>query len=420
MNIRALIVAVAAIAVASCAKEREPMPWELDPDFGKPAEVVTDAEVGKPLPLWSEGYFDIHAVNTGRGECTFFIMPDGTTMLIDAGEVTGSASYPAVPQKPNAGVRPIDTYYKYISHFLPSKCGGKIDYAMLTHFHNDHMGSMTNSSWESNVEGKYRKTGMYGLYDLIHFSKYVDRIYPDYNDKALETTDFTAGYNQVADFAKYNASKNGLVCERFDLGSSTQFRPLYDPDRYDFRVDNVASCGEICIAGLKQDIYGTAAHAENGMSNSVFFTYGKFNYLTCGDAGQNGKIEQPLARAMNVRIEAMKASHHMSVSCMTPAAMAIWTPRVIVTQSFYERDDQPNVSVLEGLYTSYVSEKNLYFTNVVEAQQKAHDVYAKASGINGHVVIRVAPGGDSFYVYMLSDNDFSYTVTKIDGPFKCE
>lgn len=410
--------AMAAMAIVSCSEKPEPMPWEKDPNFGVKPEETTEAELGKPLPLWKEGYFDIHAINTGRGECTFFIMPDGTTMLIDAGEVTGKADYPAVPQKPNASVRAIDTYQRYISHFLPEVCGGSIDYMMLTHFHNDHMGTMTNTEWPMNESGKYRKTGLMGLYDQIRFKRYVDRIYPDYNDKALETTDYTKDYTQLANFTAYNAKTYGLVSERFDLGSSNQFGLQYKHTGYDFRVDNIARSGEICVNGKTQDIYGTAAHTENGMSCACLFTYGKFNYLTCGDAGQNGKIEQPLAKAMDMRLEAMKASHHFSVNCMTPAAVAIWTPKVVVTQSFYERDEQPNVSSISNFLNGFIGEKHLYFTNVVEAQQTKHaDIYGNASGINGHVVIRVSPGGDSYYVYMLDDTNFNYTVTKIDGPF---
>ena len=48
----------------------------------EPTEVI----VGKPLPLWTEGCLDIHHINTGRGESAFYILPDGTTMLIDAKE----------------------------------------------------------------------------------------------------------------------------------------------------------------------------------------------------------------------------------------------------------------------------------------------------------------------------------------------
>ncbi len=40
---------------------------------------------GKMLLDWSEGFMDIHHINTGRGNSTFFVLPDGTTMLVDAG-----------------------------------------------------------------------------------------------------------------------------------------------------------------------------------------------------------------------------------------------------------------------------------------------------------------------------------------------
>jgi len=39
------------------------------------------------LPRWQDGYVDIHHINTGMGDCTFFVFPDGTTMLFDAGEM---------------------------------------------------------------------------------------------------------------------------------------------------------------------------------------------------------------------------------------------------------------------------------------------------------------------------------------------
>lgn len=409
------------VLAASCTQKREPMPWENDPNFGKPSQEVSDAKVGEPLPAWSEGYLDIHAINCGRGECSFIIMPDGTTMLIDAGDVgEGKSSYPKVPRKPENSA-PVTTYSRYLQHFLPSQCKGKLDYMLLTHYHNDHMGSCNSSEYEMNTEGGYRKTGLMGLYDIVKFAKYVDRCYPDYNDSALETKDYTAGYTQLASFTSWNAKRDGLECERFALGSDSQFTLKYNASAYpDFKISNVAANGEICVAGKRQDLWGTAAHYENGMSCGILLSFGDFDYLTCGDAGQNGKIEQPLATALNKRVEAMKANHHFSVNCMTPAAMSLLMPRVVVTQSFYERDDQPNTEVLKTFYSSYVGEKNLYFTNVVAAQQEAHkDVYDQAAGINGHVVIRVSPKGDNFFVYMLDDSDFNYKVTKIDGPFNC-
>ena len=76
-------------------------------------------EIGKTLSPWEEGCLDIHAVNSGRGECVFYIMPDGTSMCCDAGEITKfgnekAGDHPRVPQKPNANVRPYMTYANYI------------------------------------------------------------------------------------------------------------------------------------------------------------------------------------------------------------------------------------------------------------------------------------------------------------------
>jgi hypothetical protein len=41
---------------------------------------------GDVYPDWTAGYLDIHHISTGKGECMFAILPDGTTMMIDAGE----------------------------------------------------------------------------------------------------------------------------------------------------------------------------------------------------------------------------------------------------------------------------------------------------------------------------------------------
>ena len=39
----------------------------------------------RKYPGWRAGELDIHFIHTGVGEQTFFIFPDGTTMLLDSG-----------------------------------------------------------------------------------------------------------------------------------------------------------------------------------------------------------------------------------------------------------------------------------------------------------------------------------------------
>ena len=117
-----------AIFMLSCGGEDVKMPWE--DDLGKeenkptptpdPENPSAGVEVGQTLPLWSEGELDIHTISTGRGECLFFVMPDGTTMVVDAGEFSRETSeYKNVLQRPNASVRPTKIFADYIYHFMP-------------------------------------------------------------------------------------------------------------------------------------------------------------------------------------------------------------------------------------------------------------------------------------------------------------
>jgi putative oxidoreductase len=72
------------------------------------------------LPPWTPGTLDIHQISTGRGNSALVVMPDGTTLLVDAG--------------PGG-----DVIARYIERTLaPSPA--RLDYAVLTHFHGDHVG----------------------------------------------------------------------------------------------------------------------------------------------------------------------------------------------------------------------------------------------------------------------------------------
>ena len=119
------IAPLVALLALSCGGGSEKMPWEDElggGDSGTTPDGKTEVSVGQILPAWSEGELDIHFINTGRGECAFYILPDGTTLLVDAGELkkthnpNDSSSDAPVAQKPNADVRPyiVNAQYIYI------------------------------------------------------------------------------------------------------------------------------------------------------------------------------------------------------------------------------------------------------------------------------------------------------------------
>ena len=78
------------------------------------------ARKGRTLPAWSEGYLDIHTISTGRGECIFLILPDGTSIVVDAGEFSREGKkHKNVLQRPDAQTRPTKAFGDYIRHFNP-------------------------------------------------------------------------------------------------------------------------------------------------------------------------------------------------------------------------------------------------------------------------------------------------------------
>jgi beta-lactamase superfamily II metal-dependent hydrolase len=100
---------------------------------------------GEVLSPWKEGYLDLHHINIGRGNVAYYILPDGTTMLFDAGEQ--EPTDPRTLSRRNSGIRPNDSKraYEWIAHYInqvaPQGRKAVINYAILSHYHDDHMGA---------------------------------------------------------------------------------------------------------------------------------------------------------------------------------------------------------------------------------------------------------------------------------------
>ena len=96
---------------------------------------------GQAPPPWSPGTLDIHRISTGKGDAVFYIFPDGTTMLVDPG-ATGRQGPRVTAQRPDASRTPGEWVVRYIRRMLAPGSKPALDYALLTHFHGDHMGDL--------------------------------------------------------------------------------------------------------------------------------------------------------------------------------------------------------------------------------------------------------------------------------------
>ncbi len=118
---------------------------------------------------------DIHHIDTGRGNCTLIVAPDGTTVMIDAG-ASNSSEETSSKARPDASRRPGEWIARYA---LRHAATDRLDYLIVTHLHPDHMGDINDATPLSGV-GPFRLTGVSDVDRLMPITTLIDRAYPDY------------------------------------------------------------------------------------------------------------------------------------------------------------------------------------------------------------------------------------------------
>lgn len=382
---------------------------------------ASSVEVGKMLPLWEEGYLDIHMINSARGECSFLILPDGTTLVVDVGEIPATMGDFPVAQLPSTDVRPTTTYARYIKNYLPE---GKswIDYCHISHFHNDHFGD-PGIKGETNPIG-YRKIGAMALYDLIPFKNILDRAYPNYLAEGESKTapiDHTWFLEEWKTLIAWGEENGVLQGARFTAGKE-QIVLLYNKEKYsNFMTMNICENGYgyyIKSGETTPRKNGSKSDAGNPSSCGFYLKYGNFDYVSAGDitsAPQNRMAYYFRDCADGTKLDAIKGGHHLSSNGYGGQMETYMFPDVILNQNFYKK--QPDIDLLNNKIFPII-QSEVFTTNAhPEALSENPETYAKISGYNGHIVLRVAPGGASYYVYMLDATNFEYRVKSIHGPY---
>ena len=140
---------------------------------------AAEPRVGSPLPAWQPGELDIHHIHTGRGDALLFVLPDGTSLLNDAaGRRVEQAPF-SFPTRPDASRAPGEWIARYVRRALPAGAQG-LDYALLSHFHGDHIGVVDDNSPTSRHGGDYRLAGITEVAEHVPIARLIDRAWPDY------------------------------------------------------------------------------------------------------------------------------------------------------------------------------------------------------------------------------------------------
>lgn len=384
--------------------------------------------VGQEIERWQPGTLDIHQISTGRGNSGLYIFPDGTTLLVDAGELA-TRTPRHTPDRPD-GSRPAgERIARYVRHSLRHDSKPRLDYMLATHFHDDHMGS-TSDSLPVSKSGAYKLSGVTWLGEYFAIGKTIDRGWPDYNYPAPVKAGFMDNYRA---FLKWQTEHNDMRVERFAPGRADQIAPCREPDKYpDFQVRNIGANGEVWTGvGTQTRMHfpdlGTVPRPdwphENMCSTSFRLSFGKFDYFNGGDIPgvpaeglpEWHDVETPVAKAVGP-VEAAILNHHGYVDSQNAFFIAALRPRVWII-SVWDAG-HPTERVWHRLQSRriYQEPRDVFATDVHEATRVVLGGIDKLASDRGHIVLRVSPGGGEYRVVIVDDDSESHRVTKVFGP----
>ncbi|RIV27724.1 hypothetical protein DYU11_05330 [Fibrisoma montanum] len=414
--------------------------------------------IGQPLNPWQDGQVEIHFIHTGRGNCAFYVMPDGTTFLQDAGEQDPTdprtLSLRNTPLVPDYTKRPYEWIADYIRQYMPAGRTPEIDHALVTHYHDDHYGHVYQGA-PYDSSGRYFKTGITGLGSELPIRHLMDRgtTYPlpfgkDELKKRFASGTYPEEFATLQNYWTFvddQVRRNKLKHEVFAVGRTDQIAMLRNPTKYPtFRIQNFYSNGDVWTGQGVKHIFpdfsneqanvrrpgtavpGMAMPGENQVSCGFKLTYGPFSFFTCTDI--SGMAELGLPDWYNVeskvapyvgQVDVITTNHHANTDAMNVDYLRALRPRVIIQEVW--SSDHPGHDALRRMTSRWVypEDRDLFATNMLEANkivigpglEKAYKAF------EGHIVVRVEAGGERYWVYALNHRSRQREVMKIVGPY---
>jgi beta-lactamase superfamily II metal-dependent hydrolase len=413
LNRRRFVVQSAAVAMGSA--------------LFRTSRMLAAAPVKASLEAWKPGVLEIHHIATNRGNSAFMILPDGTTLMVDAGALYGDTPYLS-DSKPSNAHRPGEWIGRYVQRRLRSAGLQAIDAFLLTHLHPDHLGAIPPQATPT-AEG-FISTGVADVDGIVPIHRFVDRACPDFSYPVAATLDFQTNYRAFL-AAKQRA---GVPIERFHVGAKNQFRLLKDaPSFPTFEIQNLAANGEVwsgegerttqrfpALSTLKPADYPS----ENSCSAAIRLRYGKFGYYTGGDLTCDTNygrdpwrdIETPVAQVCGP-VSVAVANHHGYFNADGADYVRALRPQVFVIPAWDSA--HPTVNTLAALFSKaiYPGPRDVFATLVKEENRIANKKTDDLRSRNGHIVVRVEPGGAVFHVHILSNEDEEDRVIGSFGPY---
>jgi competence protein ComEC len=282
---------------------------------------------------------DIHFIDVGQGDCIYIEFPDGKNMLIDAG-------------KDN------DEVEDAITSYLDSQEVTVIDYVMLTHTDEDHVGSMDKVLTEYQVKTLY-------IPDLIASDGMEDEqnvpgsistiVYKEFIELA-EIETYTEGSSTLDTQIRYNIGTLSITGAGYTM---TVYCP--DAEYYDDISNN------------------SSAEDKNNVSPICVLTYAGRVVVFTGDADEEAE-QRYVDMSPTVNADVLKVAHHGGADS---------------SNSFFLTDVDPEYAVIScGTGNSYDHPRQAALDRLLAVGVE----YLFRTDLNSDIVLTIDSEGDMRFI----------------------
>ncbi len=384
---------------------------------------------------WEKGWLDIHHISTGRGDAAYFIFPDATTLLVDAGDMSETHPRALSPRNtkrlPNTSRSAPEWIVDYIKQFAPKNQEPHLDYVLITHYHDDHFGEM-DSTRTIVDKSNYALTGITEVGHYLPIGTLLDRgsEYPvDLRDEKIQAEFKKQGAGGTIatlknywKFVEHQSKANGMLHATLEGGKLDQIRLRNTPTDFpDFQVRNIAVNGTIWSGEGEQffSLFRQGEYpGENPLSSCIKISYGKFDYFTGGvisgvdEYGDTEfeSVESNIAPVVGP-VDIATLNHHGNRDSQNKYYVRSMRPRVWISQVW--SSDHPDNNVLRRLLSKklYPGERDLFSTAILQPNKDViGELLNRYKSQQGHIVVRVHNKGDSYTIFVLNDQSESREV----------
>lgn len=255
----------------------------------------------------ANGALRVVALDVEGGSSTLYVTPQGHSLLVDTGWLFGQEAPPLEPGAPSSAQR--------ILAAAKSLGVTKIDYLLITHYHNDHVG------------------GLFDLISQIPIGVFVDHG-PNRQTDPLGLSKERLAILPVAMYARYEAAIAGRPRIVMKPGDTITIDAL--------KITAVDSDGKVIGkalpgGGRPNPLCATVLEKpwvendENPRSLGFVASYGKVRILSLGDSTWHMENKMACPVGLLGPIDLLITTHHGSNASGSPAFLPTVTPTVAIT-----------------------------------------------------------------------------------------